>query len=353
VKLFIVPDDTANPLIEAMRGARKSIEIAIFRMDRKDLERELAEAAKRGVAVHVLLASRNGGGEKSLHALEARLAAAGAVVSRTAEDLTRYHGKFMIVDRERLYILAFNFTRSDLERARSFGVAVTHPKLVQEAVKLFLADAAHQPYAAGSGGLVVSPSNAREQLREFLKGAGRELLIYDPEISDKTMLQILKKRADDGVKIRVIGEIKSGSGGMEVRASHPLRLHARTIIRDREIAFLGSQSLRRLELDSRREVGIIFPNRAAVERLVQVFEEDWKSAQEAEVPAEKVAKKVAKEVAKDLAPVAPLLEEVAAKNGAKLEVDGRGLEETVKEAVKTAVRDAVHEAVTQEPAPKE
>ncbi len=36
-----------------------------------------------------------------------------------------------------------------------------------------------------------------------------------------------------------------------------LKLHVRCIIRDRKSAFVGSQSLRKLELDQRREVGLI------------------------------------------------------------------------------------------------
>ena len=37
-----------------------------------------------------------------------------------------------------------------------------------------------------------------------------------------------------------------------------MRLHTRSIVRDGRYAFIGSQSLRQLELDARREVGIIF-----------------------------------------------------------------------------------------------
>ena len=43
-------------------------------------------------------------------------------VSRTADDLVRYHGKLMIVDRRTLFLLAFNFTYLDMERSRSLKV---------------------------------------------------------------------------------------------------------------------------------------------------------------------------------------------------------------------------------------
>ena len=45
-------------------------------------------------------------------------------MSRTADDLVRYHGKFMIIDRRDLYLLAFNLTMLDIERSRSFGVII-------------------------------------------------------------------------------------------------------------------------------------------------------------------------------------------------------------------------------------
>ena len=43
------------------------------------------------------------------------------IVARTADDLTRYHSKMMVID-DTLYVLGFNYTRLDIEKSRSFGV---------------------------------------------------------------------------------------------------------------------------------------------------------------------------------------------------------------------------------------
>ena len=51
------------------------------------------------------------------------------------------------------------------------------------------------------------------------------------------------------------------------------------IIRDGRRGFVGSQSLRKLELDERREVGIIVRERAVVRQLEKTFKRDWKQAQ--------------------------------------------------------------------------
>ena len=64
-----------------------------------------------------------------------RLLAAGVTVSRTDDDLVRYHGKLMIIDRRVLFLLAFNFTWLDMERSRSFGIVTTNKKHVEQAAK--------------------------------------------------------------------------------------------------------------------------------------------------------------------------------------------------------------------------
>ena len=69
----------------------------------------------------------------------------------------------------------------------------------------------------------------------------------------------------------------------EVRALKGLRTHVRAIIRDGTHAFVGSQSLRKLELDRRREVGVIIRNPSVVRQMLEVFETDWNAS----VPDEK------------------------------------------------------------------
>src|SRR5262245_50531713 len=207
VKLLVQPGDGIMPLIKAINSAKKSVEIAIFRFDRGELEQALARAAGRGVFVHALIAYTNRGGERSLRKLETRMLAAGITVARTADDLARYHYKFMIVDRAELHLLGFNYTFLDIEHSRSFGIITTNRRIVQEAVKLFEADTKRQAYLPGMSTLVVSPVNARKQLTAFIKGARKELLIYDPDVSDASMIRMLEERAEAGVKIRIIGKL--------------------------------------------------------------------------------------------------------------------------------------------------
>src|SRR5919107_3979239 len=109
------------PLLKAVRKARKTIDVVIFRFDRVELEKALEAAVARGVVVRALIAHTNRGGEKILRKLELKMLEKGVIVARTADDLLRYHGKMMVVDDE-LFVFGFNYTKLDIEKSRSFGI---------------------------------------------------------------------------------------------------------------------------------------------------------------------------------------------------------------------------------------
>ena len=213
MELIIQPRDGLTPLVAAIKKATKQIDITIFRFDLKELQRALESAVTRGVKVHALIAHTSGGGQKRLRKLELDLLDAGVTVSRTDDDLLRYHYKMLLIDRDTLYTLGFNFTRLDIEKSRRMGVATKNKAIVAEAMKLFEADSTRQPYTANHDNFLVSPENARTRLSQFIKGAKKELLIYDMKVSDRQMIKLLQERAKAGVDVRIIGKVgKKGEG---------------------------------------------------------------------------------------------------------------------------------------------
>jgi cardiolipin synthase A/B len=277
VKLLVQPDDGIAPLLLAIKRAKKTIDIVIFRFDRVELEKALAAAVGRGVVVRALVAHTNRGGEKRLRKLESSFLASGVTVCRTADDLTRHHGKMMIVDGE-LYVMGFNLTELDINRSRSFGIVTKEASLVKAASALFQADSTRQPYEASDDHLVVSPETTRKLLSQFIKGARKELLIYDEKVTDKAMLKLLRERVAAGVEVKVIGRVMPPVPGIFTVKPTRLRLHVRAIVRDRKAVFVGSQSLRRPQIDGRREIGIIAAQAKVATAVARVFEQDWAEA---------------------------------------------------------------------------
>ena len=377
MKLIIQPEDSVAPLLSAIKGAKKRIDIAIFRADRKDIENALNAAAHRGVKVTALIAHVNRGGADNLRKLEIRFLEHGVIVARTADDLVRYHDKFLIIDRRVLYVLSFNFTHLDIDHSRGFGIITTNAAWVREGSKLFAADCTRSTYKAGMDSFVVSPANSRKVFGEFLRRAKKQLLIYDPKISDKEMLKIIQERVKAGVEVRIIGKV-SGKYDFNSQKLSGQRLHTRTIIRDGRQAFIGSQSLRSAELDSRRELGLIIHDLKAVKKLADTFESDWvatgskkqkgvpkekKSRQETSDHAQEIAEaseqkqqkqdekqtEIAVEALKqELDPLADTVKKAVRKAVAKAGDDvlhDKGVKDTMKKVVKKAVKDAVKEAV--------
>jgi phosphatidylserine/phosphatidylglycerophosphate/cardiolipin synthase-like enzyme len=122
---------------------------------------------------------------------------------------------------------------------------------------------------------VVSPENARTILTDYARKAKKQLLIYDPKVGDPAIIKTLKDHVKSGIDVRIIGRVAKAANDLPHEKYPGKRLHARVIIRDHHDAFLGSQSLRKLELDKRREVGIIVKDASVVAELARTFEDDW------------------------------------------------------------------------------
>jgi cardiolipin synthase A/B len=275
VKLIIQPRDGLSSFISAIRMAKKEIDLLIFRFDRSEVQKALDAAVKRGVLVRTLIANTNKGGEKNLRKLEQKLLEVGATVARTGDEFVRYHGKMMVIDHTELWLMGFNLTGLDTGASRSFGIVTRRKGEVADALKLFEADVTRQPFSPNGSQLVVSPENSRTMLTEFIAKAKHQLFIYDPKVSDGSVVKLLKDRSKRGVDIRIIGKVGNNARDLLHEKFPGKRLHVRAMIRDRRDAFVGSMSLRRLELDSRREAGIIVRSGHVVSELLATFEEDW------------------------------------------------------------------------------
>ena len=352
MKLLIQPDGGIKPIIQALKKAKKNIRILIFRFDRVEIEKALVDAVGRGVTVQALIAHTNQGEEKNLRRLEMRLLAEGITVTRTADDLVRYHGKMFIIDDKVLYILGFNYTHMDIDLSRSFGLAVTKKGAVKEAIRLFDCDAKRRRYTKAKDDLVVSPVNARKVLTEFIAGTKKRLLIYEMKISDPDFVRLLNKKISDGAEVRMLSRASAQSGTIPMRRL-PTHLHLRAMLRDGNTAFLGSQSLRKLELEARREIGVIFRDKRTIKEMESIFEKDWKRSEPVVedsklasalvVPAKKVAKEVAKQIS-----IKPVVEQVLekmidTKDSTPFEPDE--VAQTVREAFQEEVQGAVKEAL--------
>ncbi|HKV41393.1 MAG TPA: phospholipase D-like domain-containing protein [Blastocatellia bacterium] len=288
LSLIIQPGDSFFPLVDAIDSAKRSINMTIFRMDDPVVRDAMSNAVGRGVRVRALVAPLAKGWGKRNRKLSTELSAMGIDVRfpKNAEDLKlkRYHYKILAVDDTHSLILTFNPTRKNLHYARDFGVLIRDNTITSELDRLFDADWDGKDFEPQNDlPLVISPFNSRGKLFELLASATRSIRIMDAKLQDQQAMELLTRKADEGCDIKIIGRnthYENAGPNFHARRLARYKLHAKCIVVDSARFFIGSQNLRRVSLEARRELGIIIQDEPMARKIERLFDEDWASASE-------------------------------------------------------------------------
>ena len=284
--IFIEPGDGRAPLLDEIRAARHSIDLEVYIISDEVILQSLEEAQRRGVQVRVILEEQPFGGGGGQEEILTRLENAGIAV-RWGNPVFRFsHIKMMVIDDAVTVIMNQNLTQSAFTANREFGVVTNRPEAVQAAAAIFAAD-----WTRGAepdpGPLVVSPTNAREQLLALVRGARVSLDLYAEVLRDPQLLDALAAAAKRGIRVRIVvspsadfaAEVEElTASGVDIRFSSSLYIHAKLIVADGERAFIGSQNLSATSLDQNRELGIIVDDPVNLARLTRTFAIDFRAA---------------------------------------------------------------------------
>jgi phosphatidylserine/phosphatidylglycerophosphate/cardiolipin synthase-like enzyme len=292
LSLIIQPGDSFFPVVDAIDSAKSTIKMTIFRMDDPIVLDALSSAVSRQVRVQALVAPASKGWTKRNKRLVDDLAKLGVEVrtpKAAKEKLKRYHYKVLTVDDTQSLILTFNPTQKNLHYARDFGLLVRDQRITTEINRLFDADWEGQSFRPADLPLVISPYNSRRKLIELLNSATRTIRILDAKIEDPEMVNMVANKARSGCDVKIIGR-ESGFDevvpNFHVRRLARYKLHAKCIVIDSSRFYLGSQNLREVSLDRRREVGIIIEDDVLARRIARIFDEDWVNATQLGAPAD-------------------------------------------------------------------
>src|SRR5262245_25672871 len=286
VSLIIQPGDSFFPIVGAIDSATKSIKMTIFRMNDPIVKDALRNAVARKVQVQILVAIDSKGWIKRNKKLTEELAKLGVEVKAQRADkdkIKRYHYKFMLVDHSLSMILTFNPTQKNMHYTRDFGVVIRDEEITDELRRLFDADWNKGKFKPGTTPLVISPYNSRERLIKLLKSAKQTIRILDAKVEDTEVLGVLFKQAAAGCDVKIISrdtQLSNLLPNLQIKKLARYKLHAKCIVVDGKRFFVGSQNLREVSLNFRRELGIIIEDRALAGRIERVFDEDWTNATE-------------------------------------------------------------------------
>jgi phosphatidylserine/phosphatidylglycerophosphate/cardiolipin synthase-like enzyme len=260
-------------------------------MDDPVVRGALSNAVNRGVKVRTLISSKSKGWIKRNRKLSNELSGMGIEVRSPSDingaDLKRYHYKVLTVDDTYSLILTFNPTQRNLHYARDYGILINDDEITTELNRLFSADWDGKEFTPVDTALLISPYNSRGRLIELLESGQRSIRIMDAKVHDEEVRELLLRKARADCDVKIISRdlmFDDAAPNFHIRRFTKYKLHAKCIVVDTLRFFIGSQNLRAVSLDRRREVGIIIEDDPIARKIERIFDEDWATAEETAGP---------------------------------------------------------------------
>jgi cardiolipin synthase A/B len=291
--LIILPDDSAQPIIDAIDAAVSSIRIKMFAFSHPPLIQAVLKAHRRGVQVRVMLNPARRSGESDNDSARDALTSAGVEVRRTNPAFEVTHEKSMVVDDEHAFVESLNWTTEGLTSTRDYAVVTPSASEVAEIIDCFEADWSGEHFDPGTGAqLVWCPINGRTRIAEFIDRTRYSLLLQNERYQDPVIIERLVRASQRGVKVHIMARrphtlkpdklLEGVSGlrllddvGIKVHTLKHLKLHAKMILADDQRAIVGSINFSPGSFDHRRELAIEVAEPQVVKRLADVAQHDW------------------------------------------------------------------------------
>jgi cardiolipin synthase A/B len=305
--LIVLPDDSSQPILDAIHHARKSLRIKMFLFSDPELLHAVISAHRRGVKVRIMLNPARRSGKKENNDAHKLLtdAAIDVIDSNPAFDVT--HEKSMVADDETAFIQSLNWETRNLTETRDYAVVTSHPHEVNEVIECFDADWERQKFEPGEHShLIWCIGNGRQRMGQFIDEARHVLWAQNERYQDPVIIERLVRASERGVKVHVLArpphklkkeKLVEAVGGMrimddvgiKVHKLKGLKLHAKLLFADDMRAIIGSINLSPGSFDSRRELAIEVRDQEVMDRLHTIVHHDWENSRPLDLTDEGLA----------------------------------------------------------------
>ncbi|MDR3633059.1 MAG: phospholipase D-like domain-containing protein [Isosphaeraceae bacterium] len=310
--LFIEPQAGRAPILDAIDSARSTIRLGICNISDPQIGAALGAAVARGVNVEVIVDQADYHAKSAEQAEVASLLAQGVAVHLSNPVFPQSFEKELVIDQTRAVIMTMCLVPQTFQDTRDYGLILANPAIIKEVTSVFDNDWAYsappgQPTPAYNPTpplhvptLIWGPTNATAKLSQLIQSARRTIDVTTELLDDPYLDGQLIAAAHRGVRVQLICPVNTREGtsnasaiallagqGVNVRvtpdqnppANAPPYMHAKTMIVDGRVAYLGSIDLDTIEATQDRELGIIFRQRPLVAQLGTQFQTDWSTAQ--------------------------------------------------------------------------
>jgi len=286
VQIFVEPSDNAQVLVSSLQNAQSSIHMTMYLLTNNTVINTLIAKKKAGLDVKVVL-NKNfpSSGTDNTNVFN-NLQSNGVEVVWAPSLYVYTHEKAIIVDGASVWIMTMNVTFSSPTSNREYLALDTDPDDVAEAEVIFQADFTNSG-ASPTGKLLVAPINARAGILDLINNAQTKLDVEDEELSDSQVVPALVAAHDRGVAVRVVLSDDSPTtamanavatlegAGIAVKKLATPYVHAKAIVADDTLAYVGSENLTQNSLDANRELGLIVSALSEVAKVETTIDSDF------------------------------------------------------------------------------
>ncbi|MEM0276882.1 phospholipase D-like domain-containing protein [Pyrobaculum sp.] len=255
--VLVSPVNTTK-IVDYVKATKKAVYAEVYVLTYKPLADALADAARRGVDVYVVLSARvYGGVPQQAKELAAYLQDNGVKV-KWNDDFPNVHTKLYVIDNETVIIGNINPTASGFTKNKGVMLVIRNATLARQLATIVLNDYRRVYPRYNYPGVLVSPINSQEGLEWILSQPGDLYVAMEQIYMDSgTVPLILQHQRYYAVVARTDADIN---------AAVDEDLVAKIIVVG-DYVYVGSINLGYYSIQRNREVGLLIYNPNLAQRL--------------------------------------------------------------------------------------
>lgn len=292
VTIQVQPSDFGAQIEASIRAAKTSVHMTMYLLTDTSIIDALGDLKDAGKDVKVVLNKTfppNGGDNSSAFA---KLQQRGVNVVYAPAAYTFTHEKAVIIDNASVLIMTMNLTQTSAKDNREFIATDNDKADVADCETLFAADFTNAAVNV-AGKLVVSPQHAspvdaRARLKALIDSAKTALDVEVQSLSDDTLTDAIIAAHKAKVAVRVVisagtddtpaeaeSIMKLKAAGVPLRGVTTPYIHAKAVVVDGKMVFVGSQNFTPTALFQNREVGVVTDAAAEAVKVRDVIAKDF------------------------------------------------------------------------------
>jgi len=276
---------TSGLIKKSIKNAENSIILQARIMSDEAVAKNLVRAKKRGVDVRVILPDKGFAGK--LNSESIKILQEGGVQVKTAGYGNDLEGINMVVDGREAVMSAGDLSWSAFNERMNMGVINVQGSEVKDIQNILSGRFEGKPddeIKVEDPDVLAIGSDKREKLMQTLDGAKKEIEIATDTIDDWGIMDILKKKVQEGVNVKLILNDRDinhqntpalKEAGVDVRISEGKKLATNYINIDNEKLAVGGGDLGWKSLKKGSGLGVLIEDPEIVEKTDPAFDARW------------------------------------------------------------------------------